>query len=937
MPAGPDEPGTNRPRAVWRRVDVALPLAAKIIVPTLVVAFLVAGSVGSFLIRNTRRTVTEASRQEGRLIAHVVATRYREGFTDPAVVNAFLEGLNRTAPQVVRVRLYRQSGNDLVVWADSGPEDASEPDPEANGTLLGAEAGETLTPVGTATEPAWVGITIDRGVVARAVDRAERQVLLLLAIGAVSAVVAVGAVVYGFVLRRVNRLSRVARRAADGDFSVRVPEADARPGRDVLLNVAAQFGRMLEVVDSRNRQQAAVAEFGQLALSGADVAALCDVAVQLAARGLDVELGTVVELEDDRLVIRAMHGWPEGFETVPVPLDSQAGHTLRGLEPVVVEDMATESRFTPSPNLAALGVRSGVTVRIPGARGPFGVLAAHTRHLRRFTDDEAHFLTAMANSLGAAVRHRRAQEEVADAEKRYRTLVEQIPAVVYVDADDDLSTARYVSPAYERLFGYTAQERMADPGLWSKLLHPEDRDRVLALSRETNRTGDPFRCEYRMVARDGRVVWVRDEAVLLRDDSGRAIGWQGIVSDITERKWAEEALRRVMLQNKLILDSAGEGIFGLDREGRITFVNPAAAGMLGWTVEELVGQAGHPMLHHSRPDGTAYPPEDCPIYAALSDGETRRIDDEVFWRQDGTSFPVEYTSTPLREDGRLSGAVVTFGDITERRRAEETFRQAFDRERQAVERLQQVDEMKNAFLSAVSHELRTPLSAVLGYALTLRQDEVNLPPEEREELLERLAANAKKLQRLLSDLLDVDRLERGIIEPRRHRVDVGALARRIAAEVEVPGRAVEVEVDRVVVDVDGPKVERIVENLLVNAAKHTAPGTPVRLEVAREDGGVRIVVEDRGKGVPDDLKEVVFRPFERGSEGLSHAPGTGIGLSLVARFAELHGGRAWVEDRPGGGASFRVFLPSASPPNGEAGSSRALAPTSRGRAAAPSA
>jgi PAS domain S-box-containing protein len=439
-----------------------------------------------------------------------------------------------------------------------------------------------------------------------------------------------------------------------------------------------------------------------------------------------------------------------------------------------------------------------------------------------------------------------------------------------------------------------------------------------------------------MVARDGRVVWVRDEAVLLHGSEGQALGWQGILTDITDRKWAEEALRRVMLQNKLILDSAGEGIFGLDREGRITFINPAAAQMLGWTVEELVGQAGHPMIHHTRPDGSGYPPEDCPIYGALRDGTTGTVDDEVFWRKDGSSFPVEYTSTPLREDGRLAGAVVTFADITERKRSEETFRHAFDRERQAVERLQQVDEMKNSFLSAVSHELRTPLSAVLGYALTLKQDEVNLPAEERAELLGRLAANAQKLQRLLADLLDVDRLERGIIEPRRHSVDVGELARRIAREVEVPGRIIEVQAEPVVALVDGPKVERIVENLLVNAAKHTPPGSPVRLRVDRAEGGVRITVEDRGNGVPDHLKESVFRPFERGPGKLAHAPGTGIGLSLVARFAELHGGRAWVEDRSGGGASFRVFLPAVSSPNGALPRTQGPAPAPPDRAAAPS-
>jgi PAS domain S-box-containing protein len=922
-------------RAVWRRADAAVPLLVKVVVPTMVIAVLMASVVGTFLLRDTRRGVKEAYRAQSRVISHVVAGRYREGVDDPAVLNAFLEGLNRSAPLVVRIRLYRPSDGELEVWADSGPEDASLPDAGATRTAVDPSASEDLIPVGTPTEPAWVGITVDRRAMSAAVDRAGNEMLMVMAIGALIAVAAVAGVVYGFVLRRLNRLSRVAKHVAEGDLTVRLPASETRPGRDALYNVAHQFDRMLRVVDSRSHQQASVVEFGQRALFGAEVPVLLEEAVSRVARVLDVDLATVVQLVDDHFEIRASRGWPAGREPSPIPLDSQAGHTLHSEGPVVMDDLRTEHRFTSSPNLLALGMRSGVTVRIPGPKGPYGVLAAHTARARRFTPEDANFLLAMANSLGAALRHRRAQEELAEAEERYRNLVEQIPAVVYVDDDDEVATARYVSPAYERLFGYTPEERLADPELWVKLLHPEDRDRVMAISRETNETGEMFRAEYRMIARDGRVVWVRDEARLLRDQAGRALGWQGILVDITERKWAENTLRRVMQQNKLILDSAGEGIFGLDREGRITFMNPAAAQTLGWTVEEVVGQAGHPMLHHSRPDGSVYPPEDCPIYAALRDGSTRHgVDDEVFWRKDGSSFPVEYTSTPLREEGVLTGAVVTFADITERKRAEEALREAYDRERQGVERLRQVDEMKNAFLSAVSHELRTPLSSVVGYALTLKQEEVNLPPEERKELLERLAANAQKLQRLLADLLDVDRLERGIIDPRRRPVDVGALARRIAEETELPGREIDVKTSAVVLDVDGPKVERIVENLLVNAAKHTPPGTPVRLEVRGRDDGVLIVVEDRGGGVPDDLKEAVFRPFERGTGGLSHAPGTGIGLSLVARFAELHGGRAWIEDRPGGGSSFRVFLPAVSSPNGETDPEEDRAPAPHGPATA---
>ncbi|MCH7888813.1 MAG: PAS domain S-box protein [Proteobacteria bacterium] len=160
-----------------------------------------------------------------------------------------------------------------------------------------------------------------------------------------------------------------------------------------------------------------------------------------------------------------------------------------------------------------------------------------------------------------------------------------------------------------------------------------------------------------------------------------------IRTDITELKRAEEAIRELGRQNDLILGAAGEGIYGLDLKGRTTFVNPAAAGMIGWEPEDLIGKPQHDILHHTKPDGSPYPREECPIYAAFRDGELHHASDEVFWRKDGSSFPVEYTSTPIRENGNLLGAVVVFRDISERKRAEEALRESEARAKQAQQQL----------------------------------------------------------------------------------------------------------------------------------------------------------------------------------------------------------------------------------------------------------
>jgi two-component system, OmpR family, sensor histidine kinase KdpD len=176
-------------------------------------------------------------------------------------------------------------------------------------------------------------------------------------------------------------------------------------------------------------------------------------------------------------------------------------------------------------------------------------------------------------------------------------------------------------------------------------------------------------------------------------------------------------------------------------------------------------------------------------------------------------------------------------------------------------------------------------------------------------------ANAGKLDRLLADLLDLDRLSKGILAPRRSRTDLAALVDRLAHEWrQRSGRQLEVVAEPVVAWVDSAKMERMVENLLANADRHTTPDTPVWVKVARRDDGVLLAVEDAGSGVPRELRATLFEPFRRGPGAAAHAPGVGIGLSLVARFAELHGGRAWVQDRPGGGASFQVLLPDSPEP-----------------------
>jgi PAS domain S-box-containing protein len=370
-----------------------------------------------------------------------------------------------------------------------------------------------------------------------------------------------------------------------------------------------------------------------------------------------------------------------------------------------------------------------------------------------------------------------------EAEERYRLLVEQIPAVTYIDEVPAGNTADltpvYMSPQIERLLGYTPHEWLGDPDLWNRVTHPEDVDDADAAASRAFEDGTPLSIEYRMIARDGRTKWIREEAALYRDEHGVAKFWQGVYFDISELKRAEDELNN-----------------------------------------------------------------------------------------------------------------------------------ALAREREAAERLRALDELKNTFLQAVSHDLRTPLAAIYGLARTLEQRDLALDDDEARDMAARIANNSRKLARMVSDLLDLDRLSRGILEPKLRHVDLGDVVREAVEQLDVAERrTIELDAESVTIPVDVAKVERIVENLLVNTLRHTPAGTHVWVRTRAIAGGAEIVVEDDGPGVPPALHEVIFEPFRQGPSQSSHAPGAGIGLALVSRFAELHGGRAWVQDRPGGGASFRVFLP----------------------------
>ncbi|MBW3618730.1 MAG: PAS domain S-box protein [Actinobacteria bacterium] len=425
--------------------------------------------------------------------------------------------------------------------------------------------------------------------------------------------------------------------------------------------------------------------------------------------------------------------------------------------------------------------------------------------------------------------------------------------------------------------------------------------------------------ETELLRRDGERRTI--DVTLLPLSLGEAHGgFIAVADDITAVAQARVDAARTEERYRLLAENARVGIYSAVTapEPQLEYVNA--------TLEEMTGVPAAVWFENPRTARRYMHPDDIDAVLERRRGPAEDGSSPMIYRwlhPDGSLRWHEALEVPVRDaQGEVVGIHGIVTDITDHVREQERTAEALSKEQLAVERLERLHELKTTFLQSVSHELRTPLTSVLGFTRTIRDHGDRLEAPRLAMLLERAIANAEKLERLLRDLLDVDRLERGAATLTRQDQDLSELVHRVVDELETGRDRLELDLDPVTLEVDGPKVERIVENLIHNALRHTPAHTVVTVTVRRLAAGAELVVADRGPGVPDDLKERLFEPFEQGRASATAAsPGTGIGLTLVARFAELHGGTAEILDRVGGGAAFRVLIPAAAgtPRSAEAG------------------
>jgi PAS domain S-box-containing protein len=378
-----------------------------------------------------------------------------------------------------------------------------------------------------------------------------------------------------------------------------------------------------------------------------------------------------------------------------------------------------------------------------------------------------------------------------------------------------------------------------------------------------------------------------------------------------------EALEALTQEQQLILSSAAEGIFGTDREEKIRFLNPAAASLAGYALEELIGKPGHETLHHSRADGTPYPQAECPIRQTLHDGLIRHVIEEVLWRKDGSSLPIEYVVAPIRKGGTIVGTVLAVRDVTEHKRSEAERAGLIAREQAAraeIQAAKELDRMRTTFVNAVSHDLRIPLTSIMGYAEFL-EDELGGPlSESQRDYVQQITKSAHRLEHLVDDLLDFARLEAGTFVLQPEEADLGAKARECLESLQPQALEAKLRLEAdlpeepLIVRMDPRRIERVIINLLTNAIKFTPAGGSVRVS-ARSDGDrVRCEVTDTGIGISPEDQTKLFHAFTQLASGAKKG-GTGLGLSISKAIVEAHGGAIGVSSAVGEGSTFWFTLP----------------------------
>ncbi|MDT8383638.1 MAG: PAS domain S-box protein [Gammaproteobacteria bacterium] len=395
-----------------------------------------------------------------------------------------------------------------------------------------------------------------------------------------------------------------------------------------------------------------------------------------------------------------------------------------------------------------------------------------------------------------------------------------------------------------------------------------------------------------------------------KDEIGLTVlAFNKMVKGIAERT---RRIEESQAQISLLMNSTAEAIVGIDQERRCMFVNPACLGMIGYTdASEVIGKDFHDLTHHSHADGSHYPAEDCAIRRNMESTAHGHTVGEIFWRKDGTSFPIEAWTHPILKNGEIAGYMMTFIDITKRVKTETELHEYRNHLEDLVEQrtseLTNINQELESFSYSVSHDLRTPLRHIDGFSLVLQEDYAEKLGKEGQELLSRIRAGSQNMGQLIDDLLKLSQVSRGQIQ--REPLNLSSMAEDIINKLQRynADRKISIVIKpELMANADHRLTHVLLENLIGNAWKYTAKTDNASItfdETHDKNGNPVFCLRDNGAGFDMEYAEKLFTAFKR-LHTEKEFEGTGIGLATVQRIINRHSGRIWAEAKTGEGAAF---------------------------------
>ena len=491
-------------------------------------------------------------------------------------------------------------------------------------------------------------------------------------------------------------------------------------------------------------------------------------------------------------------------------------------------------------------------------------------------------------------RRKTAENALSESSVRYKKLTQISPIGIFQTDGNGLTT--FVNPAWCEITGLTFGDALGFN--WLNAVHPDDKERLFEGWQKAKKLNKTSLSDYRFVRPDRSVAWVMGQAVPETNAEGKAIGYIGTITDITERKIAEKEI--TMLAHSL--KCVNEYVSITDLNDKILFVNESFLKTYGYELDELIGKN----INIVRSKKNA--PE------LVNDILPNTIRGE--WhgellneRKDGSEFPIFLSTTIIKDkENRILGLIGVGTDITERKIAEEELINA-------KERAEESDRLKSAFLANMSHEIRTPMNGIMGFAGLLK--EPDLTSEETEEYIEMIEKSGIRMLNIINDIVSISKIESGLMEISVSKTNINEQIEYIYTffKPETMQKGIQLSVsnplpaDDATIISDKEKIFAILSNLVKNAIKFTSKGA---IEFGYEKKGkcLEFFVKDTGIGIPKEQTEFIFERFRQGSESLSrNYEGAGLGLSISKAFVEMLGGKIWVESDYGKGSVFYFTIP----------------------------